>query len=150
MNRRRFLSATAGLACLLAAGAGFAETPVDKVIRQLRNQGFAEIASTRTLLGRARVVAERGEYRREIILNPGSGEILRDIWLDDNGNAVARVLIGDDRDDPDDDSDDDADDSDDKDSDSGSDDSDSDDSDSDDNDSDNSGKGSDSSGGDDD
>lgn len=119
MNRRKFLSAAAGVAVLLAAGPGFAETPVDKVIRQLRKQGFVEIAASRTLLGRARVVAERGEYRREIILNPGSGEILRDIWLDDGGNAIARVLIGDDRDDEDGNSGENDDSSDDKDDNSG-------------------------------
>lgn len=115
MNRREFLSTAAAMTTVLIPGLALADSPVDKVIRQLRKQGFNGIESTRTLLGRARVVAERGEYRREIVLNPGSGEILRDIWLDADGNAIARVLIGDDKDedqssddpdDPDDDSDD--------------------------------------------
>ena len=100
MNRRDMLfSAAAGVFAAMVGGMALAEGPVEQVIRQLRAQGFVEISAQRTLLGRSRIQAERGKLRREIILNPTSGEILRDLWLDSDGNVTSQVVIADSNDD---------------------------------------------------
>jgi len=74
------------LLVLLGAPA-FAQTPQDVVIDQLQSQGYTSITVNRTLLGRIRIVAISAAYRREIVMNPNTGEILRDYWvvLEDGG-----------------------------------------------------------------
>lgn len=81
MKRRTFLvglTATSGLA--LAGAAAMAETFADAVISQLTRQGFSNIAVETTWLGRLRILGNRQDGRREIILNPRTGEVLRDTW----------------------------------------------------------------------
>jgi hypothetical protein len=51
---------------------------VDSVLRQLREQGFDGFEVKRTFLGRIHIEAESDEYEREIVINPRSGEVLRD------------------------------------------------------------------------
>ena len=53
----------------------------DNVLEQLQAQGYGDIRVSRTLLGRARIVAVSGEFSREIILDRNTGEILRDLWF---------------------------------------------------------------------
>jgi hypothetical protein len=81
-----------------------AEAPLDRLLKDLRRAGFAEVTVTATLLGRMRIVAEGGDGVREIVLNPRTGEVLRDLWLS-RGNDD-RDQDGDDNDDDDDDGDD--------------------------------------------
>lgn len=57
-----------------------AQDIVAAISSQLRAQGYDEIVVGRTLLGRSRILATSSEYRREIIVNPRTGEILRDYW----------------------------------------------------------------------
>ncbi|MGB5556817.1 MAG: hypothetical protein WBN04_02285 [Paracoccaceae bacterium] len=79
MERRKFLAlATAAVLAPAVAWSGPLE---DQIVAQLRGQGYDKIAVSRTLLGRTRFVATSASYRREIILNPRTGEILRDFWL---------------------------------------------------------------------
>jgi len=51
----------------------------------------------RTLLGRLRIVASDGTRRREIIINPNTGEVLRDYWVelsdDDEDDEDVNVVI---------------------------------------------------------
>lgn len=79
MDRRTFLATS--LAGLLAAGPALAASFQDEVVAQLKKQGFGSIRVQRTLLGRVRILASRGDGQREIILNPRTGEILRDLWV---------------------------------------------------------------------
>lgn len=65
---------------MLFAGTAFATGAADSIVAQLRDQGFSSISVERTLLGRTRIVALSEQYRREIIFNPRTGEILRDFW----------------------------------------------------------------------
>ena len=92
MDRRVFLSALcASLAC---ASAGYAASYEDSVVSQLRAQGYGKISIERTLLGRVRIIARMGTTQREIILNPRTGEILRDIVLDAQGNMAPQIAGG--------------------------------------------------------
>ncbi|MCE8539638.1 hypothetical protein KBY27_19435 [Ruegeria pomeroyi] len=84
MDRRSFI--TSGLALMCWGGALWAQTTTDTITRQLRAQGYTSVEVSRTLLGRARIVARRPGEQREIIVNPRTGEILRDYW---QGNRVS-------------------------------------------------------------
>jgi hypothetical protein len=102
MHRRHLIAALVALAASPALAAG----PVDRVVGDLRRLGFSSITVSRTLLGRSRVVAERDDGTREIILNPITGEILRDLWLPRGGNGSGGGLLGGERQDDDDGDDD--------------------------------------------
>lgn len=92
MNRRHFVSIS--LAALAAAHPALADGYSDQVARQLRKQGFTRISVQRTLLGRSRIVASGAKGRREIILNPRTGEILRDLWTPAKGGSNdGRALV---------------------------------------------------------
>lgn len=94
MNRRRFIFQLTATSATLIAGAAFAAGYADAVVAQLTRQGFFNIAVDTTWLGRVRIVADRGDGKREIILNPRTGEILRDSWQA-SGAAGATPIIDD-------------------------------------------------------
>ena len=94
MKRRAFLIVLAVLTTLGKAAPAVAATAADQIVTQLRDQGFTEIEVEQTWLGRTRIVAERKNASREIILNPGTGEILRDLWLQKGGEGSPKVKIG--------------------------------------------------------
>lgn len=48
------------------------------LVRQLKDQGYSGIQVGHTLLGRLRIVAQLDGMQREIVINPYTGEILRD------------------------------------------------------------------------
>jgi hypothetical protein len=50
----------------------------DQIVEALREQGFTRIEIQRTWLGRLRFEASNGQSEREIVVNPKTGEILRD------------------------------------------------------------------------
>lgn len=99
MQRRQFLShisATFALSTgVFAAGRARASTYGDEVAAQLKKQGFSKIVKESTWLGRERILAERKDGEREIILNPRTGEILRDTWITRNGAAASRPIVDD-------------------------------------------------------
>lgn len=99
MHRRSFLSLCAGglvgATSVFSAGSAFADGYESAVVGQLRRQGYRQINVERTLLGRVRIVAQRGGGSREIILNPRTGEILRDVVLAADGQ-VAPLIAGED------------------------------------------------------
>lgn len=51
------------------------------ILAQLRQDGYEQITVTTTLLGRIRIVADGAQGQREIVLNPRTGEVLRDVLL---------------------------------------------------------------------
>ena len=71
-----------------AQAASFAED----IVAQLTQQGFRDIAQETTWLGRVRIVATRSDGVREIILNPLTGEILRDLWTTPQGNTAYALV----------------------------------------------------------
>ncbi len=80
------------LAVLLTGSAAFADFEQD-IVRQLQDMGFSQVEVTRTLLGRVRITAAGADGTREIILNPNTGEILRDLWLRQEGGSSDRTLL---------------------------------------------------------
>lgn len=83
---KQFLAATAA-ASILAASPVAAASLEERVVEQLREQGFESIRISRTWLGRLRIKARGRGYEREIIINPRTGEILRDFWEDEDEDA---------------------------------------------------------------
>lgn len=63
-----------------------AQSVQDHVVQQLQAQGFLKIKIERTFLGRIRIEAYSDRFERELVINPNTGEILRDYWepLDDD------------------------------------------------------------------
>ena len=89
MAYRTFIQA-AFFGTFVFAGAALA-APTDSVVRQLQDLGYSNIKISRTMLGRARIVGETRAHRREIIINPSTGEILRD--LVDNGGGATQATV---------------------------------------------------------
>ncbi len=91
----------------------------DYYVRELREDGYASVQVSRTFLGRMRFLGRKPGYRREIIVNPRNGAVLRDyirVTTIGSGGGGGQSVFGgggsddDDDDDYDDDYDDDADD----------------------------------------
>jgi hypothetical protein len=80
------------LLTLTLAGGALAQGYADDVVRQLGGQGYADISVSTTFLGRVRILAKGEGGHREIILNPRTGEILRDLWIV-AGGATPKVTI---------------------------------------------------------
>lgn len=78
MNRRRFLLMSAGFT-LLSTTAARADY-VEDIVKWLTKEGYNDIDVARTLLGRVRIVASKDGQLRELVCNPRTGEILRDVW----------------------------------------------------------------------
>lgn len=92
MNRRTLLLGLPAL-CLVATGA--AADVETAIVRRLRADGYGEIMVSRTLLGRVRIVATKPGLRREIILNPQTGEVLRDLLIAQDGTETPGTLAAD-------------------------------------------------------
>ena len=65
---------------------------VDNVRNQLIEQGYRSISVSSTLLGRSKIVAQGKSGVREIILNPRTGEILRDQWTSAQTSAGPSIV----------------------------------------------------------
>lgn len=87
MQRRLFLAGT--VAGLLLAAPAWATDRVARILRDLRREGFTQIDTSRTLLGRTRIVASGPAGTREIVVHPGTGEVLRDVYSGDNDDDEA-------------------------------------------------------------
>lgn len=87
MKRREF--ALMALAALCAGTPVLAASYQDQIVSQLKKQGYSDIRIQRTLLGRVRILASGGGRQREIILNPRTGEILRDFWTDSGSSKAS-------------------------------------------------------------
>ncbi len=91
MDRRKFIFFLALAGTL--PGQVFASELEDFLVRELKIQGFSNITVSRTWLGRVRIVATSDRFKREIIANPRTGEILRDYWSKiANGSGSVDIL----------------------------------------------------------
>ncbi len=84
---KRPISLLFAVSLALQAGAAFAQSYEEAVLAQLRQEGYAQITMTTTMLGRIRFVAIGAKGQREIVLNPRTGEVLRDVWFVDSSNS---------------------------------------------------------------
>lgn len=73
---KRFL--VAGLILLNLGAPVAARTVEERLIAGLKSQGYVIVEDGFTFLGRLRIVAESALYHREIVVNPETGEVLRD------------------------------------------------------------------------
>lgn len=73
-----------GLAAIAYAAATVAALadPSEAVQQQLQAQGYTITDVGRTWLGRVRIEAQLGRYRREVVLDPTTGEVRRDLVED--------------------------------------------------------------------
>ena len=91
MKRRLFIQSLA--LCVAIGFPAFARSFSDEVISQLVSQGYSNIVTETTWLGRVRILADISGGRREIILNPRTGEILRDLWTAADGSAGPIAIV---------------------------------------------------------
>ncbi len=78
----------------LAAGALPALADVaDEIAAEMRAQGYTSIEIERTLLGRIRVTGEAPGRRREVVIDRGTGEILRDL-TEEEGSGLPSPARG--------------------------------------------------------
>lgn len=88
------------LACLVLAlmlpVTAIAETGKTAVEREMAKQGYDVIYSETTWLGRLRLLAIKGDLLREVVIGPGTGEVLRDVAYEIPGLAqqVAQARAG--------------------------------------------------------
>ena len=75
--RRSVFLLLALLLCL--ATPSTAESLEDTIVSSLEREGYVRILRTKTLLGRVRIVALRQGHLREVVINPSTSEILRDV-----------------------------------------------------------------------
>lgn len=86
---------TLALVCVAALGsAALAAGPVDRILDDLSRLGYGQVTVERTLLGRTRIVASNKDTEREIILDPRTGEILRDLWISNDNRSSGGGLVG--------------------------------------------------------
>ena len=93
MNRRHFVGLI--LAASMAGSAAFAVGVADEIVRQLQADGYTDIVLEKTWLGRIRIRAVSVAGTREIIVNPSTGEILRDLWIASASGSKTSTLIKD-------------------------------------------------------
>lgn len=74
------------MAGMVLATAAHAQDFAGAIVEDLRAQGFREIETEQTWLGRTKIVASGADGKREIVVNPNTGEILRDLWLNRRGS----------------------------------------------------------------
>lgn len=79
--RGRFRSLFAAGLLVMTVTTADADVAGDAV-RFLEAQGYEIVMMERTLLGRLRIEAERGDLKREMVLDRSSGEILRDLVIE--------------------------------------------------------------------
>ena len=64
-----------------------------QISEQLRAQGYDAVVVTKTWLGRLRIEARSDGQTREIIVNPRTGEILRDFLSNPSGDRSLNIQI---------------------------------------------------------
>lgn len=66
---------------------------VQDLVEELNVSGFTYIEIHRTFLGRARIIAYSATEMREVIMNPTTGEVLRDLALESTGDVPDNATI---------------------------------------------------------
>lgn len=85
MKRRQFLFAVTAFT-LMGTMTARADHE-DDILEWLTEQGYRPVDVSRTLMGRVRILAVKGTTRRELVINPRTGEILRDVLTTADGET---------------------------------------------------------------
>ena len=93
-HKTHLRSLLASATLLGSAAAVFAASYTEDLVAQLVSLGFSDITAETTLLGRVKIRASRADGMREVVINPRTGEILRDIWIP-SGNGAPRTVLND-------------------------------------------------------
>ena len=88
MTRRAMVLQLLTLAMLMGAPAAAQGDIGDQIAAQLRAEGYTDVTVERTLLNRIRVVGRAQGRRREVVIDRGTGEILRDL-TEEEGSALS-------------------------------------------------------------
>ena len=78
MTRRGFLFSASSFAALVVSGGAAHASVEDKIAARLKREGYRITKRKRTWLGRVRILAVRNREQREVVLDPATGEVLRD------------------------------------------------------------------------
>lgn len=107
MNRRQIMFAALAMGLMLSPTLAHADDDeIEDIIEDLREDwGFERIDATTSLLGRVQIRAVNAAWVREMVVNPRTGEVLRDVWFDSSGKVIVRPAKPDDDNDDDDDDD---------------------------------------------
>lgn len=89
MSRRLLL---VSLTAVAIAAPAFADSFAQRIERELRQQGFTQMTVHQTWLGRIRIDAQSANATREIVVNPNTGEILRDYTRSRTGSSQENIL----------------------------------------------------------
>lgn len=87
MTRRGFLISGASL--LVMSGPSYGSSYENDVAAELQRDGYRITYRKRTWLGRIRFKAHKGQTVREVVVDPTSGEVLRDYSEKSGGNDKA-------------------------------------------------------------
>jgi ribosomal protein S3 len=79
MTRRIFFVRLLALAAMVALARPALAEAAEAIAEELRAEGYRDVRIERTLLGRIRITGETDTHRREIVIDRGTGEILRDL-----------------------------------------------------------------------
>lgn len=86
MKRRQMILGVALVAFGMTGEAALAD-PLGSVVAGLKAQGYRVTATERTWLGRVRITAERRGVVREVVIDPRTGEVLRDLSRESGGGS---------------------------------------------------------------
>ena len=88
LNRRQL--GIGFVASAVLGGRVNAQDYASDVEARLTQEGFRIDSVERTLLGRVRILATKGSDLREVIINPRTGEVLRDLWVSQHQSESAQ------------------------------------------------------------
>lgn len=97
MHLSRFALTTCCVLFVTTAQAAYATERItpDMISAALLAQGFVVQSSTRTMLGRIRIIAVRDSVWREIVLDSSTGQILRDYAVEFTKTDLPSPSVGD-------------------------------------------------------
>ncbi len=74
------------LAALTAIAVPALADVAEEIAAEMQAEGYTDVEIERTLLGRTRVIGEAPGRRREVVIDRGTGEILRDLTEEEDSS----------------------------------------------------------------
>lgn len=67
--------------------------PWESFVSSLTNQGYVLTNQSKTWLGRTVVTVTKGDIKRELVFERGSGQILQDLWIELNDTDDGETAV---------------------------------------------------------